>query len=193
MIHSGHISTARRFPSSHAISRNALVFLMELAGGDEFVENVVIPRHCRGQRWFTIVTGSARRLAAHRGTWCSVAFGRNREAMAARYCVYLLSGLGFCAQIVVMPDSAVPNLAQCRLRVYALLITYPSTIRTLFCLAGTPLPLFPRRPDRLWFSCSFSQLAPWRVHRCVAYVAHVAFHLAAPRARLRVQPISDGH
>src|SRR5713226_93833 len=93
----------RRFPivTTAIILANALVFLLELTGGDEFVEQwSVIPADIvAGQRWFTIVTA----MFMHAG-WMHIvgnmvflwAFGPEiEEAMGRpRYLAfYLLSGL----------------------------------------------------------------------------------------------------
>ena len=111
----------RRFPivTAAIIFVNALIFLLELIGGDTFVEQwSLIPANIvAGQHWFTILTA----MFMH-GGWVHIvgnmvflwAFGPEIEdAMGrARYLLfYLLSGLAASlAQIVAMPSSTVPNL-----------------------------------------------------------------------------------
>src|SRR6266851_961809 len=129
----------RRFPivTTAIIIVNALVFLLELTGGDGFVAQwSVIPGDIvAGQRWFTIVTAMFMRAG-----WLHIvgnmvflwAFGPEiEEAMGRpRYLAfYLLSGLAaFAAQIAVMPGSTVPNLGASGAIagvMGAFLITYP--------------------------------------------------------------------
>lgn len=126
---------------------NALVFLVELGGGDAFVQRwSVIPADIvAGHHWITILTA----MFMHAG-WMHIignmvffwAFGPEIEdAMGPfRYLAfYLLSGLAASiAQIVIDPHSAVPNLGASGAIagvMGAFLITYPrDEIRTLLIL-----------------------------------------------------------
>ena len=123
---------------------NVVVFLMELAGGDQFVQQwSVIPADiAAGRHWITIFTA----MFMHAGfvhilgnmvfLW---AFGPEIEdAMGPlRYLsFYVLSGLAASlAQVVVMPSSTVPNLGASGAIagvMGAFLITYPrDQIRTV--------------------------------------------------------------
>jgi len=123
---------------------NVCVFLMELAGGDEFVNQwSVIPADIvAGRHWITILSA----MFMHAG-WMHIlgnmvflwAFGPGLEdAMGrARYLAfYLLSGLAASlAQVAVMPSSTVPNLGASGAIagvMGAFLITYPADkIRTV--------------------------------------------------------------
>jgi membrane associated rhomboid family serine protease len=126
---------------------NALVFLLELGGGDAFVQHwSVIPADIvAGRHWITILTA----MFMH-GGWMHIignmvffwAFGPEIEdAMGPfRYLAfYLLSGLvASIAQIVIDPSSAVPNLGASGAIagvMGAFLITYPrDEIRTLLVI-----------------------------------------------------------
>jgi rhomboid family protein len=129
------------------IVANALVFLLELAGGDAFVQRwSVIPADIvAGHQWITILTA----MFMHAG-WMHIignmvffwAFGPEIEdAMGPfRYLAfYLLSGLiASIAQIVAGPASTVPNLGASGAIagvMGAFLITYPrDEIRTLLII-----------------------------------------------------------
>jgi membrane associated rhomboid family serine protease len=204
----------RRFPivTAAIILANALVFLLELTGGDEFVEQwSVIPAGIvAGQRWFTIVTA----MFMHAG-WLHIvgnmvflwAFGPEiEEAMGRpRYVAfYLLSGLAaFAAQIVVMPASTVPNLGASGAIagvMGAFLITYPrDQIRTLILFGWfTRITVIPAAfLIGLWFLMQlFSQLGAMADVQSggVAYVAHVGgFIFGAVTARTfeSFHPISE--
>ena len=136
---------------------NVVVFLMELAGGDQFVQQwSVIPADIvAGRHWITIFTA----MFMHAGfvhilgnmvfLW---AFGPEIEdAMGPlRYLsFYLLSGLAASlAQIVVMPSSTVPNLGASGAIagvMGAFLVTYPrDQIRTVLLLGiFTRITLIP--------------------------------------------------
>src|SRR5713101_6727621 len=139
----------RRSPvvTTAIILLNTLVFLLELTGGDAFVEQwSVIPADIvAGQRWFTIVTA----MFMHAG-WMHIvgnmvflwAFGPEiEEAMGRpRYLAfYLLSGLAaFAAQVAVVPGSTVPNLGASGAIagvMGAFLVTYPrDKIRTVLII-----------------------------------------------------------
>ncbi|MGA7560941.1 MAG: rhomboid family intramembrane serine protease [Terriglobales bacterium] len=119
------LSDASRRPSNFPVVTttiivvNAIVFVLELMGGDEFVKQwSMIPADIvAGQHWITIVTA----LFMHAG-WMHIignmvflwAFGPQIEDTMGplRYLVfYLLSGLvASVAQIAAMPTSTVPNL-----------------------------------------------------------------------------------
>jgi len=123
---------------------NVLVFLLELAGGEGFLQQwSVIPADiAAGRHWITILTG----MFMHAG-WMHIignmvflwAFGPEiEEAMGRfRYLIfYLLSGLAAAlAQVAALPSSTVPNLGASGAIagvMGAFLITYPrDQIRTL--------------------------------------------------------------
>lgn len=129
------------------IAINVFVFILELLGGNAFVQQwSVIPANIMaGQRWVTILTA----MFMH-GSWLHIignmvflwAFGPEIEdAMGpVRYLVfYLLGGVvAFGAQIVAMSDSTVPNLGASGAIAAVMggfLITYPrDRIRTLLFL-----------------------------------------------------------
>ena len=129
------------------IAVNTLVFLLELGGGDAFVQHwSVIPADIvAGRHWITILTA----MFMH-GGWMHIignmvffwAFGPEIEdAMGPfRYLAfYLLSGLvASIAQIVIDPSSTVPNLGASGAIagvMGAFLITYPrDEIRTLLII-----------------------------------------------------------
>jgi membrane associated rhomboid family serine protease len=122
---------------------NALVFILELVGGEAFVMKwSVIPAHITaGHDWITILTG----MFMH-GGWSHIvgnmiflwAFGPEVEdAMGrARYSIfYLLGGLAASfAQIAANPHSTIPNLGASgaiAAVMGAFLVTYPhDRIRT---------------------------------------------------------------
>jgi rhomboid family protein len=124
---------------------NALVFLLELNGGDAFVKQwSVIPADIvAGHHWITILTA----MFMH-GSWSHIignmiflwAFGPEIEdAMSPlRYLAfYLLGGLvAMLAQIVANPHSTLPNLGASgaiAAVMGAFLVTYPlDQIRTLW-------------------------------------------------------------
>jgi len=139
----------RRFPAVTAtiIVANVFVFVMELWGGDTFVDHwSVIPAAIvAGHHWLTLLTA----MFMH-ASWLHIignmvflwAFGPEVEdAMRRpRYLIfYLLSGLvASLAQIVLMPGSKVPNLGASGAIagvMGAFLVTYPhDQIRTLLLL-----------------------------------------------------------
>jgi len=139
----------RNFPvvTTTIIVVNAIVFVLELMGGDEFVKQwSMIPADIvAGQHWITILTA----LFMHAG-WMHIignmvflwAFGPQIEDTMGptRYLVfYLLSGLvASVAQIAAMPTSTVPNLGASGAIagvMGAFLITYPGDeIRALLFL-----------------------------------------------------------
>src|SRR5215471_9691829 len=136
----------RRFPlvTIAIIVANALVFLLELQGGESFVNQwAVIPADITsGKHWITVITA----MFMH-GGWMHIignmiflqAFGPEVEDAMRRssyLAFYLLSGIiATVAQIVAMPSSTVPNLGASGAIagvMGAFLITYPrDQIRTL--------------------------------------------------------------
>jgi membrane associated rhomboid family serine protease len=123
---------------------NALVFLLELTGGDEFIAQwSVIPADiAAGQNWLTVLTA----MFMHAG-WMHIlgnmvflwAFGPEIEDAMGRVrylAFYLLSGLAASvAQIAAMPGSTVPNLGASGAIAAVMggfLVTYPTDqIRTV--------------------------------------------------------------
>ena len=124
---------------------NAIVFFMELAGGDAFVMrwSMVPADITAGRHWITLLTA----MFMH-GGWMHIignmvflwAFGPEIESAMGpfRYLAfYLLSGLAaFLAQIAIMPSSTVPNLGASGAIagvMGAFIVTYPrDRIKTLF-------------------------------------------------------------
>ncbi len=170
---------------------NALVFALELAGGDAFVQQwSVIPADiATGQHWITILTA----MFMH-GGWMHIAgnmvflwaFGPAIEdAMGPlRYLAfYLLGGtVAAVAQIAAMSSSTVPNLGASgaiAAVMGAFLITYPKDrIRTLLILgwfievAAIPAAVL----IGIWFLIQlFSQVGSVAATQGggVAYMAHV--------------------
>ena len=186
------------------IVANAVVFVMELIGGDPFVTHwAEIPATITaGHRWVTILTA----MFMHAG-WLHIignmvflwAFGPEVEDSMGplKYLVfYLLSGLAASlAQLVMMPHSTVPNLGASGAIagvMGAFLITYPhDEIRTVLLfgwfsrIAFIPAVLL----IGLWFLIQlFSQVgavADAQGGGGVAYAAHVGgFIFGAITARL---------
>ena len=182
---------------------NALVFLLELMGGDAFVKQwSVIPANIvAGRHWVTIVTA----LFMHAG-WMHIvgnmiflwAFGPQIEDAMGRLrylAFYLLSGLvASLAQIAAMPSSTVPNLGASGAIagvMGAFLITYPrDRIRALLIfgwfarITFIPAALL----IGLWFLIQlFSQVGSVADVQAggVAYMAHVGgFIFGAVTARI---------
>jgi membrane associated rhomboid family serine protease len=195
----------RRAPivTSAVILVNAFVFLLELTGGDPFVQQwSVIPADvAAGRQLITLLTA----MFMHAG-WLHIvgnmvflwAFGPEIEdAMGrTRYVVfYLLCGLAASvAQIVAMPDSTVPNLGASGAIagvMGAFLITYPrDQIRTLILFGWfTRITVIPAAIlIGLWFVVQlFSQLGAMADVQMggVAYMAHVGgFVFGAVTGRL---------
>jgi len=185
------------------IAVNVFVFILELLGGNAFVQQwAVIPANiAAGQRWITIFTA----MFMH-GSWMHIignmvflwAFGPEIEdAMGpVRYLVfYLLGGLiAFGAQIAVMTDSTVPNLGASgaiAAVMGAFLITYPrDRIRTLLFLGWfvTVTVLPAALLIGLWFVLQlFSEVGSVAQAQSggVAYMAHVGgFIFGAVAGRL---------
>ena len=184
---------SRRFPlvTSAIILLNALVFLMELAGGEAFVKQwSVIPAEIvAGRHWVTILTA----MFMH-GGWMHIvgnmvflwAFGPEIEdAMGRlRYLVfYLLSGLvASLGQIAAIPGSTVPNLGASGAIagvMGAFLITYPrDQIRTLLVFGWfARITIVPAALlIGLWFLIQlFSEVGSVAATQTggVAYMAHI--------------------
>jgi membrane associated rhomboid family serine protease len=187
---------------------NVVVFLLELAGGQQFVEQwAVIPAHIvAGQRWITILTA----MFMH-GGWMHIignmvflwAFGPEIEdAMGPiRYLAfYLLGGIvASVAQIAAMSSSTVPNLGASgaiAAVMGAFLITYPrDKIRTLLLLGWfITVTVIPASVlIGIWFLIQlFSQVGSVVAAQSgggVAYMAHVGgFIFGAIVARLFEDP-----
>ena len=170
---------------------NVLVFLLELARGDAFIQqwSVIPARIVAGQGWITILTA----MFMH-GGWMHIignmvffwAFGPAIEdAMGPiRYLIfYLLGGLvASLAQIAALSSSTVPNLGASgaiAAVMGAFLITYPrDKIRTLLILGWfidvTVIPAVVL--IGLWFLIQlFSQVGSVASTESggVAYMAHV--------------------
>ncbi len=183
----------RRFPivTTAIILVNALVFLLELMGGDEFVKQwSVIPAEIvAGRHWVNIVTA----MFMHAG-WMHIignmvflwAFGPEVEDAMGRLrylAFYLLSGLvASLAQIVAMAGSTVPNLGASGAIagvMGAFLITYPHDRVRVVLLFGwfARITVIPAALlIGLWFLIQlFSQVGAVADVQTggVAYVAHV--------------------
>jgi len=195
----------RRFAATTAaiIFVNAVVFVLELIGGDPFVTKwSVIPADIvAGRHWITILTA----MFMH-GGWMHIlgnmvflwAFGPEVEdAMGAlRYgAFYLLSGLvASLAQIVAMPGSTIPNLGASGAIagvMGAFLITYPrDQIKTVLLFGWfARITLIPAvLLIGLWFLIQlFSQVGAVADVDTggVAYMAHVGgFIFGAATARI---------
>jgi membrane associated rhomboid family serine protease len=195
----------RRFPvvTTAIILANAIVFVLELSGGDDFVRRwSVIPADIvAGKHWVTILTA----MFMHAG-WLHIignmvflwAFGPEIEDAMGRpryLAFYLLSGaVASAAQIAAMRDSTVPNLGASGAIagvMGAFLITYPrDRIRTLllfgFFYRVTVIPA--ALLIGLWFVTQlFSQLGSTADVQTggVAYLAHVGgFIFGAATARI---------
>ena len=205
----------RRSPvvTTAIIAVNALVFVLELTGGDAFVQKwSVIPANIvAGQHWITILTA----MFMH-GGWMHIignmvflwAFGPEIEdAMGPPWYLafYLLSGLAASmAQIALMPSSTIPNLGASGAIagvMGAFLITYPrDQIRVLLFwgwfvrITFIPAALL----IGVWFLIQlFSQVGAVAAVKSgggVAYAAHVGgFIFGAVTARIfeRFRPASD--
>ena len=204
----------RRSPviTTAIIAVNAFVFVLELTGGDPFVQKwSVIPANIvAGQHWITILTA----MFMH-GGWLHIlgnmvylwAFGPEVEDAMGRpgyLAFYLLSGLAASlAQIVAMPHSTVPNLGASGAIagvMGAFLITYPrDQIRALVVFGWfiriTVIPAVLL--IGFWFLIQlFSQIGSVANVQSggVAYMAHVGgFIFGAASARIfeRFQSIPE--
>jgi membrane associated rhomboid family serine protease len=187
---------------------NVVVFFLELAGGQQFIEQwSVIPAYIvAGQRWITILTA----MFMH-GGWMHIignmvflwAFGPEIEdAMGPfRYLAfYLLGGVvAFLAQVAAMSSSTVPNLGASgaiAAVMGAFLITYPrDKIRTLLLLGWfITVTVIPASVlIGIWFLIQlFSQVGSVVAAQSgggVAYMAHVGgFIFGAVIARFFEDP-----
>jgi membrane associated rhomboid family serine protease len=203
-----------RFPvvTAAIIAINALVFLIELSGGDAFVSRwSVIPADIvAGRHWITILTA----MFMH-GSWSHIignmvflwAFGPEveDEMGPGPYALfYLLGGLvAALAQVVTSPDSTVPNLGASgaiAAVMGAFLVTYPrDQIRSLLVIfvflrvAYIPAALL----IGVWGLMQFLSLGAVVQQQPsaggVAYAAHVGgFIFGAVTARLFAhQPLTD--
>ena len=169
---------------------NALVFLLELGGGDDFVKQwALVPADAMaGRHWITFLTS----MFLH-GSWSHIlgnmvflwAFGPEIEdAMnPGRYLVFYLAGgvVAGLAQIAASPSSTVPTLGASgaiAAVMGAFLITYPrDRIRTLlligFFITVTFLPAFLL--IGLWFLIQLVSIGSVASTATggVAYMAHV--------------------
>lgn len=174
------------------IVANALVFLLELAGGDAFIGrwSFVPAQVAAGHNWITILTA----MFLHAG-WMHIlgnmlflwVFGPEIEDVmgSLRYLLfYLLGGLAATlAQIVVDPTSTVPNLGASgaiAAVMGAFLITYPrDQIRTILLLGWFAKVTFVPAIVLvgLWFLTQvFSQIGTIGAMQTgggVAYMAHI--------------------
>ena len=185
------------------IALNALMFLLELAGGEAFVRQwSVIPADiAAGRHWITILTA----MFMH-GSWSHIignmvflwAFGPEVEDEMGRpwYAVfYLLGGVvAALAQVAASPESTVPNLGASgaiAAVMGAFLVTYPSDqIRSVLVIfvfvrvAYIPAALL----IGVWGLTQFLSLgavAQQPTGGGVAYAAHVGgFIFGAVTARL---------
>ena len=193
-----------RFPTVTAviILGNALVFVLELFGGDAFVTrwSLVPANIVAGKDWITILTA----MFMH-GSWSHIlgnmvflwAFGPEIEDSmgGSRYLVfYLLGGLAAtAAQIAAGPASTVPNLGASgaiAAVMGAFLVTYPrDRIRSLLLIfvfvrvTYVPAALL----IGVWFLIQFVSLGNVGSEPTggVAYAAHVGgFIFGAVTARL---------
>jgi len=182
---------------------NALVFVMELMGGDAFVKQwSVIPADIvAGRHWITILTA----MFMH-GGWMHIlgnmvflwAFGPEVEDAMPRLrylAFYLLSGLAATlAQIAAMPGSTVPNLGASGAIagvMGAFLVTYPRDQMKMVLFFGwfARVTVIPAALlIGLWFLIQlFSGVGAVADVQTggVAYVAHVGgFIFGAVAARL---------
>ena len=203
----------RRFPfvTTAIILLNALVFIMELNGGEDFVKQwSVIPADIvAGKHWATIMTA----MFMH-GGWMHIignmvflkAFGPEIEDAMGRFrygAFYLLSGVAASvAQILAQPTSDVPNLGASGAIagvMGAFLITYPhDRIRTLFWFGiFTRITFIPAALlIGIWFLIQlFSQIGSVAAVQGggVAYMAHLGgFIFGAVFARLFETPGARG-
>jgi len=195
-----------RFPviTTSIIVANAIVFVMELMGGEAFVDKwSEIPANIvAGHHWVTILTA----MFMHAG-WMHIignmvflwAFGPEIEdsmGVPKYLAFYLLSGLAASlAQTALMPSSTVPNLGASGAIagvMGAFLVTYPhDEIRTVVLLGWfSRITFIPAvLLIGLWFLIQlFSQVgavADAQGGGGVAYAAHVGgFIFGAVTARL---------
>lgn len=204
-----------RFPvvTTAIIVVNAVVFLMELAGGDAFVKqwSMVPADIVAGRHWITILTA----MFMH-GGWMHIlgnmvflwAFGPEVEdamGYVSYPAFYLLSGLvASLAQIAAMPSSTVPNLGASGAIagvMGAFLVTYPrDQIKALLVFGWfARITIIPAALlIVLWFLIQlFSQVGAVADVQSggVAYMAHVGgfiFGAATGRVFEGFRHISEG-
>ena len=190
------------------IAINVFVFVLELLGGDPFVQqwSVVPATIVAGQRWVTILTA----MFMH-GGWMHIignmvflwAFGPEIEdAMGpVRYVAfYLLGGVvAFLAQVAAMSSSTVPNLGASGAIAAVMggfIVTYPrDQIRTLLLIGWfVDVTVIPAAVlIGIWFLIQlFSQVGSVVAAQSgggVAYMAHVGgFIFGAITARFFEDP-----
>ena len=185
------------------ILANAGVFLLELQGGDAFVNRwSAVPAHITaGRNWITVLTS----MFMHAG-WIHIlgnmvffwAFGPQIEDLMGPLgflVFYLLGGVvAMLAQVYIQPASTIPNLgASCAIAAVmgAFLVTYPrDQIRTLLIIGWfVRVTVIPASIlIGLWFLIQlFSQIGSVASVESggVAYMAHVGgFVFGAVAARL---------
>lgn len=184
------------------IAVNALMFVVELSGGDSFVQTwSVIPADIvAGRHWITILTA----MFMH-GSWSHIignmiflwAFGPEVEDLMGRpryAAFYLLGGVvAALAQVAAGPDSTVPNLGASgaiAAVMGAFLVTYPrDQIRSLLVIfvfvrvAYIPAVLLIGMWGLVQF-VSLGAVAQQPSGGAVAYAAHVGgFIFGAVAAR----------
>jgi len=195
----------RRFPAvtTAIIVANAIVFFLELSGGDAFVKqwSVTPADIVAGRHWITILTA----MFMHAG-WMHIlgnmvflwAFGPEVEdaMLRVRYLTfYLLSGIAASvAQVAIMPGSTVPNLGASGAIagvMGAFLVTYPHDQVRAVLLFGwfSRITVIPAALlIGLWFLIQlFSGVGAVADVQTggVAYVAHVGgFIFGAATARI---------
>jgi membrane associated rhomboid family serine protease len=184
------------------IAVNALVFVLELLGGDKFVTtwSAVPADISAGRHWITILTA----MFMH-GSWSHImgnmvflwAFGPEVEDMMTRWrylAFYLFGGLAATlAQVAAGPDSTVPTLGASgaiAAVMGAFLVTYPrDSIRSLLIIfvfvrvAYIPAALL----IGVWILTQFLNLGAVTEQASggIAYAAHVGgFVFGAVTARL---------
>ncbi|UCC89130.1 MAG: rhomboid family intramembrane serine protease [Anaerolineales bacterium] len=185
------------------IGANAVMFLLELAGGDAFINRLaMVPADIvAGRNWITILTA----MFMHAG-WAHIlgnmvffwVFGPEIEDVMGpvRYLIfYLLGGLAATvAQAVIAPNSTVPNLGASgaiAAVMGAFLITYPrDRIRTVLLLGWFARVTFIPAVVLVgfWFLTQlFSEIGALAQTQTggVAYMAHIGgFVFGAISARL---------
>jgi membrane associated rhomboid family serine protease len=197
------------FPAVTAaiIVANALVFVLELLGGDDFVSrwSVVPADIVAGRHWITILTA----MFMHAG-WSHIignmvflwAFGPEVEELMGRrryLLFYLLGGLAASlAQVIASPASTVPNLGASgaiAAVMGAFLVTYPhDRIRSLLViLVFVRVTYLPAALlIGVWALLQLLSLGALAQHPAaggVAYAAHVGgFIFGAVVARLFARP-----
>jgi membrane associated rhomboid family serine protease len=197
------------FPAVTAaiIVANALVFVLELLGGDDFVSrwSVVPADIVAGRHWITILTA----MFMHAG-WSHIignmvflwAFGPEVEELMGRrryLLFYLLGGLAASlAQVIASPASTVPNLGASgaiAAVMGAFLVTYPhDRIRSLLViLVFVRVTYLPAALlIGVWALLQLLSLGAVAQHPAaggVAYAAHVGgFIFGAVVARLFARP-----